>query len=322
MEWVETTGKSLDEAKDEALDRLGIGADDAEFEVLEEPRSGLFGRTRGVARVRARVRPAAVRPKQDRRGRRRGDGREARSEAKPGSSDGMAEVASVTVDGEAEGRSSGQDEQRSPAAGRTDGPRSAPRQAPATSDAPLGDSNGAGETMSNHEQGEGPHDVDAGQVEQVRAAAVSFSDGLLRAFGLDGTSSATVEGNEIEVRIDGTAGAGGETSNGLGLLIGPGGRTLLAIQDLARVAAQRRLGDHDTRLRIDVAGYREKRKVALERFARNVAEMVKESGIARSLDPMPSADRKVIHDALTSIAGVTSRSEGDDPHRRIIVSPA
>ena len=71
MEWVETTGKSLDEAKDEALDRLGIVAEDAEFEVLEEPRTGLFGRTRGVARVRARVRPAAVRPKQDRRGRRR-----------------------------------------------------------------------------------------------------------------------------------------------------------------------------------------------------------------------------------------------------------
>ena len=75
MEWVETTGKSLDEAKDEALDRLGIVAEDAEFEVLEEPRTGLFGRTRGVARVRARVRPAAVRPKQDRRGRRKSDGR-------------------------------------------------------------------------------------------------------------------------------------------------------------------------------------------------------------------------------------------------------
>ena len=65
-------------------------------------------------------------------------------------------------------------------------------------------------------------------------------------------------GTEIEVRVDGPS---------LGLLIGPGGRTLLGIQDLARVAAQRRLGDHETRLRVDVAGYREKRRVALERFA-------------------------------------------------------
>src|ERR687898_368244 len=57
MEWVETTGKSLDQAMDLALDQLGVDAEDAEFEVLEEPRTGLFGRVRGEARVRARVRP-------------------------------------------------------------------------------------------------------------------------------------------------------------------------------------------------------------------------------------------------------------------------
>ena len=50
MEWVETTGKSLDQAKDLALDQLGVDAEDAEFEVLEEPRTGLFGRVRGEAR--------------------------------------------------------------------------------------------------------------------------------------------------------------------------------------------------------------------------------------------------------------------------------
>jgi spoIIIJ-associated protein len=75
-------------------------------------------------------------------------------------------------------------------------------------------------------------------------------------------------------------------------------------------------------LRVDVAGYREKRRAALERFASTVADQVKESGIARSLDPMPSADRKVLHDALSEIEGVTSRSEGEDPNRRVVVSPA
>ena len=88
------------------------------------------------------------------------------------------------------------------------------------------------------------------------------------------------------------------------------------------MAAQRRLGDHDTRLRVDVAGYREKRRQALERFAASVAEQVKESGVARSLDPMPSADRKVLHDALGAIDGVSSRSEGEDPNRRVVVVPA
>ena len=136
--------------------------------------------------------------------------------------------------------------------------------------------------------------------------------GLASAFGYEATTHATVEGNEIEVAVSGES---------LGLLIGPSGRTLLAVQDLARVAAQRRLGDHDTRLRVDVAGYREKRRVALEKFATSVAEQVRETGSSRALDPMPSADRKIIHDALTTIDGVTSRSEGEDPYRRIVVAP-
>ncbi|MEM9747986.1 MAG: Jag N-terminal domain-containing protein [Actinomycetota bacterium] len=64
---METTAKTVDDAKAEALDQLGVAADEAEFDVLEEPRPGLFGRVRGTARVRARVRPTPVRPKNDRR---------------------------------------------------------------------------------------------------------------------------------------------------------------------------------------------------------------------------------------------------------------
>ena len=67
MEWVETTGKTIDEAMDRALAHLGVHRDDAEVEVLEEPKAGLFGRVRGEARVRARVRPSGPRPKRSRR---------------------------------------------------------------------------------------------------------------------------------------------------------------------------------------------------------------------------------------------------------------
>ncbi len=73
MEWVETTGKTLAEAKDAALDQLGVHEEDAEFDVLEEPQQGLFGRVRGEARVRARVRPAQARQKVDRRDRKRAE---------------------------------------------------------------------------------------------------------------------------------------------------------------------------------------------------------------------------------------------------------
>ena len=72
VEWVEVTAKTVEEAKDEALDQLGVDESEAEFEVLEEPKAGLFGRLRSEARVRARVAPTAVRPKVERGSRRRG----------------------------------------------------------------------------------------------------------------------------------------------------------------------------------------------------------------------------------------------------------
>jgi spoIIIJ-associated protein len=81
------------------------------------------------------------------------------------------------------------------------------------------------------------------------------------------------------------------------------------------------MGDHETRLRIDVAGYRERREAALATFARDVAEQVRTSGTARSLEPMSSSDRKVVHDVLNDEDGVSSRSVGEDPDRRIIVDP-
>ena len=67
MEWVETAAETIELAKGLALDQLGVAEEDAEFEVLDEPKQGLFGRTRGEARVRARVRPNSVRGKNERR---------------------------------------------------------------------------------------------------------------------------------------------------------------------------------------------------------------------------------------------------------------
>src|ERR1700741_3402124 len=81
MEWVETTGRTIEEAKGAALDQLGVDEHDAEFEIVEEPKFGLFGRLRAEARVRARVRPTTPRPKDDRRDRRKRKPRSGTDEA-------------------------------------------------------------------------------------------------------------------------------------------------------------------------------------------------------------------------------------------------
>jgi spoIIIJ-associated protein len=293
MEWVETTGKTVAEAKEMALDRLGIADDDAEYEILEEPRNGLFGLIRGEARVRARIRPTEARPKQERR-RGRGDRSATRNETSNDDAGAPAPMASRPA--------------RRP--GGPSGDRPARERAPRdrSNDRPRGprDNEGGYRPVASEVHEDPPVDPAA-----VGAAAVAFVEGLVDAFGLVGTTELASVETEFEVSVNG---------DDLGLLIGPGGRTLSAVQDLARVAAQRRLGDHETRLRVDVAGYRERRRAALERFARSVATQVVDTGNPMALEPMPSADRKIIHDVLATIDGVGSHSEGDDPARRVVVS--
>jgi spoIIIJ-associated protein len=277
MEWVETTGRTIEEAKNAALEMLGVDVDDAEFEIIEEPKPGLFGRTRGEARVRARVRPTQVRPKTERRDRRR----------REGGRENSRENGEKRSGGNGNGRNQGGE--RKPRPDREARPPREPR-AP-REERPKGD----------------PVDPAV-----VGAQAVSFLEGLTSAFGLSGKVVLVREDEEMEVQING---------DDLGLLVGPKGNTLLALQDLTRVVAQRRLGDHDTRLRVDVAGYRERRRDALSRFAKKVASDVIETGQSRVLEPMASADRKVVHDTLAEIDGVTTRSRGEDPYRQIVVEP-
>ena len=107
----------------------------------------------------------------------------------------------------------------------------------------------------------------------------------------------------------------------LGLLIGPKGQTLAALQELTRTVVQRRLGARSGPLLVDVAEYRRTRRAALERFATEVADKVKQAGVATALEPMVPADRKVVHDTVNAIDGVTTTSEGEEPHRRVVIMP-
>jgi spoIIIJ-associated protein len=150
-------------------------------------------------------------------------------------------------------------------------------------------------------------------VDEEAEAAKEFLVGLLDALDADATvSSRIVEDETIEVSV---------TGGDLGLLIGPKGQTLAAVQDLTRTVVQRRLGGRHGRLMVDVAEYRRKRRAALERFSTEVAEQVRSSGVATALEPMPAADRKVVHDTVNAIDGVSTTSEGEEPQRRVAIVP-
>ena len=148
-------------------------------------------------------------------------------------------------------------------------------------------------------------------------AVETFLTELLAAFGRDDAEVTVIRAEDdseaLEVSVDGAE---------LGLLVGHQGVTLQAVQELVRSMVQRRfVGQAHVRVRLDIAGYRARRKVALERFARQVAEGVRSTGVAKALDPMGSADRKIVHDAINDIEGVSTVSEGEDAGRRVVIRP-
>lgn len=317
MDWVETTGKTLDEAKDRALDELGVAEDDALFEVLSEARPGLFGRMRSEARVRARVRPMEPQSKEDRRARRRRP-----APATDGGTDGGDEA--VTADSSA-GRFGGADGPgpgvADPMAGQPgeelelqarevpDGPR---RQG-GTQRRPRRE----GARMSNDSEDSSSGTGGYGEsVPLGRQAEVgqSFLVGVLERLGCEATVEVVeIDEDTVELAVRG---------DDLALLIGPKGSTVSALQDLTRTVVQRRTGARHGRLMVDVAGYRHKRRAALERFTREVAEQVLASGQERALEPMVSSDRKVVHDTVNTLEGLATRSEGEEPRRWVVIAPS
>ena len=198
MEWVEITASTVEAAKERALEQLGVAEGDAEIQVVQEPKTGLFGRVRGEARVRARVQPTSPRPKRSRGGKGRGDGQRG---AKPrGEGQGGQKTSKPKGDKQQGGRQDGS----------RNGDRKAAGAAGASSVAPAG---GASKKKEEDEMADG---------------------------------------------------------------------------------------------------------VTLE----EQAELVISSGEERTLEPMSPADRKVVHDAINEVDGVTTRSEGEDARRHVVIAPA
>ncbi len=346
MEWVETTGRTVEQAKDVALDQLGVDEQEAEFEVLEEPRTGLFGRTRGEARVRARVKPRQPRAKTERGNRRRRSGsagepnrkRNTRNRGRGGESKAEQTSAPTDTGADVPAAQSAQDEadQSRPAGiAVADTPRGA--------DDPSGERGGSRSERSRGGRNRGGRDraraagdtnedrspdratktttpkeqamTEDVTVDEQAEIIEGFLDGLVEAFGVEAEiRKEKVDDDTVELDLVG---------DDLGLLIGPKGRTLWAIQELSRTVVQRRAsGTHHGRVRVDVGGYRQRRKEALERFTRQVAAEVQESGVARSLEPMGAADRKIVHDAVNELDGISTTSEGEEPRRRVVIVPA
>jgi spoIIIJ-associated protein len=322
VEWVEVAGKTIAEATELALDQLGVAVGDAEVIVVTEPKTGLFGRMRVEARVRARVRPVGARPKRERsRDRNRGGKAGQGSSSGPGARTGTprSETRTPAATRPSEGSGSGTSRsarrrrnrsQSGPGAG-TGGqqngalPTTPPRQ---------GSGSAEKETQRIREPKETVAMAEGMTLEEQGEVGRAFLAGLLTEYGV----SASVETRLLDDETVEIAAMGED----LGLLVGPRGSTLSALQDLTRAVVQRQCPSRTDRILVDVAGYREKRSAALKRFSTQIAEEVIATGQEKALEAMSPADRKAVHDAVNEIEGVATRSEGEDPNRYIVIAPA
>ncbi len=150
-------------------------------------------------------------------------------------------------------------------------------------------------------------------LDEQEAVAVEFVQGLLDALDVAGSvRTGRTEDEGIALDIDG---------DGLGLLVGPKGATLAALEELTRAAVQHAAEGQRARLHVDVGGYRQRRREALAEFTRKVATEVDASGEARALEPMSAADRKVVHDTVAELDGLGTVSEGEDARRHVVIHP-
>jgi spoIIIJ-associated protein len=153
------------------------------------------------------------------------------------------------------------------------------------------------------------------RLEQEGEIAADYLEGLLDIADLDGDIDMDVEGERASVSIIGEG-----TSRDLHKLVGRDGEVLEALQELTRLAVHRETGER-SRLMLDIAGFRARKRAELTKLGTSAAEEVRQTGEPVRLEPMSPFERKVVHDAVAA-AGLRSESEGEEPERRVVVLPA
>ena len=152
------------------------------------------------------------------------------------------------------------------------------------------------------------------RLEQEGEIAADYLEGLLDIADLDGDIDMDVEGDRAAVSIV-SEGSGRDVQK----LVGRDGEVLEALQELTRLAVHRETGDR-SRLMLDVAGFRAKKREQLTELGSKAVQDARSTGESVKLPPMTPFERKVVHDAVKA-EGLRSESEGEEPQRCVVVLP-
>ena len=284
MEWVEATGTTVEVAVEAAVSELGLeSADQAEVEVIQQPKAGFLGVGGRLAIVKVSRKPR----KRNRRGR-----RGAKSE---------------NGSGKRQKSSSGQSNSRKT---KKDKPSRPPKQQKSPARTKKSGSPKERRAMDNNETSEPRKEKPESSIEDQAKIAEEFLTGLIASFGLDGEVQTRIEDEVLYLDV-----VGEQTE----ALVGPKGATMYSVLELTRTTVQRRTFGAP-RMRIDIAGYGARRREALTIYTGKLVEQLLENGGEVMLEPMNAADRKVVHDTAGAIEGVRTYSEGDEPRRAVVIA--
>ncbi|MBE6849213.1 MAG: KH domain-containing protein [Ruminococcus sp.] len=291
------TAKTVDEAKELAVRHFGAAPDDITFEVLEEPTKGFFGfGKKGEARVRATYisvnvsMDAAVPVEQA----------PAAEEKKPTDSIDVAvvnrplpEEPAPVIETECSEAPAAEEVQEAPVE----------EEAPAAEEAP------AEKTSEQLDVSLITGEPSASALAKIEKAK-NYLTGILTQMGIEAELHVTAGAESAMIDI---------VAANNGAVIGKRGETLDALQYLTFMIANR--GDKEYyRVILNSANYRERRRKTLEELAAKIARNVLRSGRQTSLEPMNPYERRIIHSAIAEIEGVSSKSVGEEPYRKVVIS--
>lgn len=283
MQVIEVTAKSLDEAKAQAAQKLGVDVGQLTVKVLEESK-GLFGKSN--VKIRAEVVEASTPAEKPKTA-----ARASRSKAKSAPEPVVEEAVAAPVVEEA-----APTEEPAPARGRGRGRTAKP--------APVAETPAASEDAAAREPVATDEDA---------TRFVALLDDLMDRAELDVSVQATgVAGKYVNIRLDG---------KDAGYLVGKHGEVLNSLQYVTNIMATQQWGN-GIRAVIDGNDFRARREEQLTDLATKIAEQVIKRGEEAVLDALPAFERRLVHKALSEMPGVSTYSEGEEPNRRVVIAPA
>ena len=276
MRYVETSGKTVDDAITAALLELGLPSEQVDIEILQESSKGVLG-IFGAKEARIRATAKAIPVEEELFSEKVEE--PVKEEVKPVQQEKTQQETPYVMDTLVEDR--------------------------------LAAARAKAEAQAQAEAAKEPVEYSE-DAKIAQEAAIEFLIPVLKKMGVEAEIVGEMEEADV-LKLD-------IQGKGLGVIIGKRGNTLDSLQYLTALIANKKTQEH-IKIKLDAENYREKRKQTLEKLAINLAKKVRKTNRRVALEPMNPYERRIIHSVLQSFDGVETHSEGEEPFRKVVISP-